>query len=363
MISPSQKNKIILLGPVPPPFGGVAIFLNNLYKNLRDPDIKFWTQTPVECSNNAIHIKSSLFKFPFLLLKDGRRSTVVDSTLVFLEYPDQPLSFFWQTLRPILGIKWIKIIHDNSLPNRLPSFPFYERLLAKLALKTIDEFIVVNQDLFDWLKHDLKLKQKITLVKPLLPIDLDLSAVTLPRELLSLAKAGKKLVCTVGTFVPQYGFRETADTIEKLREELGEDIRLIIVSGTFTNDSSYEEDVLRNRDWISVVRDIPHRQTLKIIQESDLAVRATSRESYGLTRVEAICLGTPVVATDFGETRGVLTFEHGNHEEMKKQIKEGLYNFNPKSLSNWADQYKQEAQQNLRAFKDIIYKHDPHYEK
>ena len=235
--------------------------------------------------------------------------------------------------------------------------------MAKVALKTIDEFIVVNQDLFDWLKHDLKLKQNVTIVKPLLPLDLNVSGVSLPEELQSLAKSDKKFVCTVGTFSPRYGFKETADTIEIIRKELLKDIHLIIINGTSTHDPSYKETILRNRDWISVFTDIPHPQTLKIIQESDLLVRAPSEESYGLTRVEAICLGTPVAATDFGETRGVLTFKHGNHEEMKKQIKEGLYNFNPKSLRKWADQYKREAQQNLKELKDIIYKHHPHYGK
>src|SRR6267143_1372349 len=62
-----------------------------------------------------------------------------------------------------------------------------------------------------------------------------------------------KRVCSVGVFFPSYGFKDVAQAVERLRDRTGEDIGLILLDGGFVRDESYRTEVLRDRDWITVL--------------------------------------------------------------------------------------------------------------
>jgi glycosyltransferase involved in cell wall biosynthesis len=144
-----------------------------------------------------------------------------------------------------------------------------------------------------------------------------------------------------------------ARAVEQLRKTTGEDIGLALLDGGFVTDENYRKEVLQNRDWITVIREIPNPEIYEILKRSDVFVRAFADESYGISRVEAIWCGLPVVATRAGETRGMLLYDFGNHEELVGQLKRALFEG---SADNelWAQQYRREAEQNLHAVSKVL---------
>src|SRR5256885_5469717 len=55
--------------------------------------------------------------------------------------------------------------------------------------------------------------------------------------------------------------------------------------------------------WITVLEDVSNDDVFPILKSSDVFVRGNVEEGYGISRVEAIWCGVPVVATNVGETR------------------------------------------------------------
>ncbi len=111
-----------------------------------------------------------------------------------------------------------------------------------------------------------------------------------------------------------------------------------------------EKSVLAGRDWITVLTNIPNPEIYQILSRSDLFVRAFGAESYGISRVEAIWSGVPVIAVNVGETRGMLTYSFGDVEMLSRLIREVLSGERKVELKPWADLFRAEADANLNNF-------------
>ena len=85
-----------------------------------------------------------------------------------------------------------------------------------------------------------------------------------------------------------------------------------------------------------------------------MLVRAFADESYGISRIEAIWCGLPVVATRAGETRGMLLYDAGNEEELINQLNTALFNPASEDTNAWAQLYRREAEENLQAVARVL---------
>src|SRR5437660_1501893 len=150
----------------------------------------------------------------------------------------------------------------------------------------------------------------------------------------------RKKVCSIGVFIAEYGFKDVAEAVDRLRFETGDDIGLLLVDGDFARDEHYQAEVLGERDWIVVLKNVAHPLVLEILKRGDAFVRSFALESYGLSRVEAIWCGLPVVATRAGETRGMLLYDFGDVEELTAQLRRALSEDHSQETRNWAARYR-----------------------
>ena len=146
------------------------------------------------------------------------------------------------------------------------------------------------------------------------------------RELLGLWLARTRRVCSIGVFFPSYGFKDVAKAVAELRERTGQDLGLVLLDGAFVRDENYRDEVLSKRDWITVLEEVPNPETYEILKRSHAFVRAFADESYGISRIEALWCGVPVVATRAGETRGMLLYDFGDVEQLISQLQAVLLN-------------------------------------
>ncbi|HZI19590.1 MAG TPA: glycosyltransferase family 4 protein [Pyrinomonadaceae bacterium] len=351
-----RARKVILLGPLPPPYGGVSVFMDALVEHLRGTGVRVWALygDPDRAGAETRFVRHRRLGTLAALAREGRGSRVVDATHFHLEYPNAVLLPPWLALKRVLGFEWVKYVLDATLPERHARFGPARRLLFSSALKGVDEFVVVSEELRRWLQDELRVSQPVSVIPCLLPIPpRDLEAEP-PADLLAALSpylAGPRRVCSIGVFIPSYGFREAAEAVERLRAETGEDVRLALVDGTFARDEVYRAEVLRGRDWITVVENLPNRAVYQVMRRSDAYVRAVWRESYGISRVEATWCGLPVVATACGETRGMLLFEAGDVARLAAQLRRALYDPPAADVARWAETFRSEAGGNLRAFR------------
>ena len=349
-----MNKKVILLGPLPPPYGGVSIYMSALYEYLKAYGVRMWALLGDRGKADASvrFIKHRRLGIIPALVSEGRGARILDTTHFHLEYPNKILLPIWLALKIALGFKWHKMILDGSLPARYPAFGRTQKMLFRQAVGAVDEFIVVSEELRRWLKDELRVAQDVTVIPCLLAIPeqtLDAALPAATEESLAAYSGRARRICSIGVFIPDYGFGHAAEAVERLRRETGEDIGLVMLDGTFARDETYRDETLRGRDWITVLENVPNPVVYQILKRSDAFVRAFGHESYGISRIEAIWCGLPVVATTAGETRGMLTYNFGDVEELTRQLRRALYDPPAEDVRRWAELYRREAQANLRA--------------
>ena len=352
-----MNKKIVLLGPYPPPFGGVSIYISTLFEFLKNRGIHLWTYGEREVSGaNVRYLRDKRRELVPLLLREGRGARIVDCTHFLVEYPSL-LVPLWVILKRLLHFEWVKIVQDGSLPSRYKQFNVFRRALFRIAVGSVDEFIVLNEALERWLRAEIVVKREVSVIKNLFPISYGDRETQLPAELevaLELFRQRRKKVCSIGVFIPDYGFADVAEAVERLRLETGEDVGLVLLDGDFASDEEYRAEVLRDRDWLVVLKNVPHPQVFQILKRSDVFVRGFGLDSYGLSRVEAIWCGLPVVATRAGEIRGMLLYDFGNVEELLAQLKRALSGAQVEETREWATRYRQEAEENLKSISNKL---------
>ena len=346
-----MSQRIILFGPLPPPYGGVAIYMKALVARLRDSKIRVWTYGGARFENSEVRwIAHRRLGTLWALLAEGSRARILDATHFHFEYPNPLLLPLWLILKCVLRFEWYKNVLDGSLPKRYPHFSKTQRWLFHRALNSVDKFLVVSDELRRWLKEEMNAPQPVAIVPCLLPRPPAEQLSNTTDEMIRPFLAHRQRVCSIGVFYPSYGFNDVARAVELLRES-GEDIGLILLDGVFVRDEKYRDEVLRNRSWITVLEKVPNPQVYEILKQSDAFVRAFADESFGIARIEALWCGIPVVATRAGETRGMLLYDFGNIEQMVAQLRRALFQKPDEEIQNWAAQYRQEAEANLQSLK------------
>jgi glycosyltransferase involved in cell wall biosynthesis len=359
LISVGMSRKVVLLGPLPPPHGGVSVYVSFLSEHLKPLGARVWAYLGAGRGEeeHVSYFKHRRLGLVPLVLKEGRGARVLDATHFHLEYPNPLLLPAWLVLKKLAGLRWYKNILDGSLPSRAREFGRVRRLLFRLAVGAVDEFVVVGPELRRWLVEEMGARQKITVVPCLLPI---------PRDFMEAAPSDRngrrlepylrraKRVCSIGVFIEPYGFLDAARAVERVRAETGEDVGLLLLDGGFARDDAYREEVLRGREWITVLEEVPNREVYPILGRSHAFVRATSKEGYGISRVEAKWCGLPVVATNAGETRGMLTYNFGDVAALAAQLKRALYEPATPGDEDWAERFRLEAEAHLQTLKDVL---------
>jgi len=351
-----MSRKIILFGPLPPPYGGVAIYMKALVAHFRSTGIRVWTYGGAKPKNSeAKFIAHRRLGTLWALLAEGRGARILDASHFHLEYPNPLLLPVWLGLKRLLGFEWFKNILDGSLPKRYPQFTPGQRRRFHRAINAVDEFVVVSDELARWLREEIHVRQPVTVIPCLLPP---------PDEATQLSDETKALlepwlacdlrVCSIGVFFPSYGFKDVAAAVAELRERTGKNIGLVLLDGAFVCDEKYRDEVLSERDWITVLEKVPNPETYEILKRSDVFVRAFADESYGISRIEALWCGVPVIATRAGETRGMLLYDFGDVEQLIEHLQAVLLHPASEETNPWAERYRHEAEANLRAVATVL---------
>jgi glycogen synthase len=347
-----MSKKVVLLGPYPPPFGGVSVYVSALFEFLKPRGLHLWTYGEREVSGARVRfMRDKRRELVPLVLREGRGARVADCTHFLLEYPSA-LVPVWLILKRLLGFEWVKILHDGSLPARLGGFGRARRALFRLALGGVNEFVVLNEEMRRWLREELGVHVEVSLIKSLFPAPQRDSEGALPSETEAALEGfmrRARRVASVGVFIPEYGFLHAARAVERLRSETNEEIGLVLLDGDFASDAAYREEVLRGREWVTVLKNVARADVFRLLKRCDAFVRGFGLESYGLSRVEAVWSGLPVVATRAGETRGMLLYDFGDVEALAAQLRRALSGVHARETAEWAERYAREAEENLAA--------------
>jgi glycosyltransferase involved in cell wall biosynthesis len=342
-----SEPRAILFGPLPPPYGGVAVFMTSVKEACLVRDVEVWSYAGDGDDARVVRVDHRRLGHIRRLLKLPRRTRILDSTHFHVEYPHWLLLVLWLLAKRFKKFTWIKACHDGSLPFRYPAMTAAQKSRIGRAVAKIDSLIVSSVGLANFFREQYGVTA--TYRSPLMP---------LPENWADSAHRTRdhrevKVVTSIGAFISSYGFDHVAKAVERLRES-GVQVTLTLLDGTFARDEDYKRDVLAGRPWITVHENIPHPEVGKFLVDSDVFVRAFAHESYGLSRVEAIMCGVPVIATNIGETRGMQTYDFGDINTLVIHLEAALSGHMATDLTQWQQVYTHEANANLTAYLHVI---------
>lgn len=340
-----SRPKAILFGPLPPPYGGVAVLMTALKDACLSRGVEIWSYAGDGGDARVTKLNHRSLAHIWRVLRLPKGSRITDSTHFHLEYPHWLLLPLWLFAKRLRRFTWVKACHDGSLPFRLDEMPTGQKQRLGRAVAAVDTMVVSSPELVEFFRD--KFGKEANYISPLMPLPTAFKVQRTP------STETTKTVISIGAFIPSYGFDQVADAIEQIRSD-GTDVTLTLLDGAFARDEEYKEKTVAGRSWITVHESVPHGEVGRFLARSDVFARAFAHESYGLSRVEAIMSGTPVIATNTGETRGMLTYEFGDVDALTRHLESVFDGETGTALEHWQQIYRHEAEDNLHTYLQLI---------
>ena len=302
--------KLLLIGPYPPPHGGVSVHMAGIQRDLTaagiccgvlDTDrVPSWAGFGVTLANHA------LLGWTFHVHTNGHNR---NSWLLALG-----CGLIGQSRGGC-----VLTLHSGIAPAYLAKASASQRRLAKLASRLYTRIICVNPEIRDALALLGVPRERIEIVPAYLAIERP--AVSLDEQLLSWIGQHQPLFSTALFFRAEYGFDLLVNAMVRLRRHypsLG-----CLVMGSGEHRAEAEQQIRANglEGSVLMLGDVAHEACLAAMSLSDVFLRTTLQDGDSISVREALSLGVPVVASRTG-TRppGTILFHPGNLEELLSGI-------------------------------------------
>jgi glycosyltransferase involved in cell wall biosynthesis len=316
-------HRVTLFGPVPPPYGGVAVHVKRLHEVLLEAG---FAARVVSFGNYRRHepaidvLERGDRHWPAVvaaLLRSAGPGGLVHGHWNFATNPHRRLLVPLAAVARTWRLKWVESFHDGAIPALYASFTPSARRLFVSYMRGMTRVIAVSDEIRDFLVDVGVPEDRIVVVPPLLP----------PRQGSAPTRAEHRVFfdahtpvwLALGALTPTYDFVTIAEAFRRFAEREPRAGLVFVVAG-FDVDQPYAREVERRlagmQDRILWLRDVPNEEVGGLLGAADLLVRGHRHESFGLSRIEALFAGTPVVATDTGQTRFMSPYRYGEPESL-----------------------------------------------
>ncbi len=356
-------REIWILGSYPPPYGGVATFVKNLHDNfLRDKIAHHMVIRSDRNYNGMKLLETDSLPYFFQMSGITPNSIVIDSCNIFLEYP-KPISskkkfVIWNFLVKQKKIKWIKIFHDGTMPYRFKNFGYVEKFILRYSLNNMEKVLTVDDSIRKWLVEDIGYKGEVEIIKSILPRKYKRRY--LPSNIQMFIAKYQYIIVSVGTCKREYGFQDIIEALNLLPQEYKSNTGIILIDGNF---SARNQNYLETRNKFTCIKNvlllskgIDNDLVYSIMKASTVFIRGVAHESYGISRIEAIFAGIPVIATNAGETRGMHIYEYGDVNKLSKLILQ-VFIGNTSTDTEWSHFYQKTVEENYNLIKNEVIKY------
>ncbi len=297
--------KILMLGPQPPPFGGVVSVMNEIthssLASAYDFDV-FATsggnQTADHGTLQAFSARVRKFARFFRKVVRGRYCLVHVHT-----GPRLRGAMVYIVLARAAGAKVILQIHHSHWNHVLVRGATLPKLIVRECLNLVSEILVMNSSWFASFA-DLGIRTKVTLVRNFLGAQDPAASGKIPssREELGLTEQNF-VVITVGALVKGKGIYDTLDAVPS-SVEADDDIRFLFVGGGARpgDEASFRDEIHKRglSKWVIATGETDRDHVSAFLGLGDLFLLPSHAESMPVSILEAMRSGLAIVATPVG---------------------------------------------------------------
>jgi glycosyltransferase involved in cell wall biosynthesis len=312
-----QKRKILMIGPLPPPAGGVSIHIKRLSHHLKKNFL-------LEFVDESKSMKEELFNIRSFDLRNYFR-LMLNADLIYIHSGSNILRVLHLLTGWLLGKKIILTIHGYLKRKML-----LPRLTDQLFYKMASKIIIVNANILERISLPAdKCIVRHAFLPPVMEEEPEIP-VAVKSWIRDAKQNGRTVICSnawrLDIFNQQdlYGLDLCIHVAARFAREKLPVAFVFNVSTIDDNDTLFtkyrqqieslglENSFLLMNERFSFVR---------LMEEADIVVRPTNFDGDSLTVREALMLGKPIVASDVVKRpAGTTLFENRNTDDLHKKL-------------------------------------------
>ena len=322
----NDKRKIAIIGPYPPPYGGISVHIQRVlsYLDKLNYDYDFYLENRSQNDDIPIYYKFYGFrKLVSLFILLSKRYV-----LIHHHSPDWRIRIIL-SLYAMLGKNVYLHIHGASLKDTIRNGGIKSFLTCNL-LKFVN-VIADNEDIVRLVK---KYNPKsIVRIDAFLP---QLYEENIYKEFIEqygeMLKNKNYVISMVGWFTyyeneDLYGFDIALQALHRFKKEVDEDVLLLASINGVVSEKLHQEikKYIEKKNLINnvffIYDDLPQIWPIYIV--SNVFIRPSCTDGSPLSIKEAVWFKTPVIASDcVPRPKGVILFKNRSPEDLFKKIKQ-----------------------------------------
>jgi glycosyltransferase involved in cell wall biosynthesis len=311
--------KVLLVGPQPPPFGGVSVYLKRLKRQLENEGHRVDIHDPTK--QHLISYYLTLFLLPFKRY-DLISINVQSIHLLLIVF--------------MLGLASRAQVIDHNW-RVLENWPTYKIRLYSFMLNRFQELVLVGPHLRIYYEtHGVRLPLTTRMLSPFLPPLLDEEEAILktysPETHEFVATHSPLLIANAPRVVfykglDLYGLDMCVELVAGLKQEF-RDVGLLFAIGEMDDDAYYRQIQSRIAE-LGIAGNVyfltRQKEMWPLLKKADLMVRPTCTDAYGISVAEALYLGCAAVASDVCErANGTILFVNRNKDDFLLKCRQVL---------------------------------------
>ena len=293
-----MSMRVLLLGPYPPPHGGVGSNLVSIHELLRKKGL----------SSQVINItRSRRAEGEGVLYPRSWLQLLV--LLLRLRYDIVHLHIGGNVTPRLLALslvccmmprrKAVLTFHSGGYPASKEGSSARPRSFRGFVFRRFDRIVGVNREIVELFRRFGVPEEKVRLILPH-ALSSEATARALPERFDGFIRSHRPVLLTVGGLEPEYDCAIQIEALGAVRTKHPSAGLVIVGSGSLEPDlrgtigsKPYARDIL-------LCGDVPHDDTLLAMRACDVFLRTTRYDGDSIAVREALHLGVPVIATDTG---------------------------------------------------------------
>ncbi|NBI72106.1 glycosyltransferase [Clostridiaceae bacterium] len=309
-----MDEKIMLLGTLPPPIGGVTVHISRLMGELKKEGVSF----------SFVDLR------PPKVWSYGRSFLNVlkcDETIIHYQLNNWKESLILANVMRLRRKKFISTIH--SFPVEYEKLNIVSKLLIRVADWGISCFVAPSETIKKRL-IDAKIKEKkIKVIHTFLPPLNEELDKEIPEEVNSFIKnkGNRKVILANASKLYLNKDREDVYGLDMCIEACKEleNVKFIFVCPLIDDVKYFEQCLLKIKRYGIIERFLIYRRDVSMVclfKAIDIFVRPTVTDSYGISVAEALYAGIPAIASDVCErAHGTILFRKKDLKDFKEKIR------------------------------------------
>lgn len=291
--------RVLLLGPYPPPHGGVQSNLVAIRTFVRSQGV------PCAVINITRHRKQDADDVYYPSSAAG-----VMQLLWRLEYDIVHLHLGGSLNTRVLslalacalqpGKKSVVTFHSGGYPSSQEGKAIGPSSYAGFVMRRFDALIGVNAEIVNFFERLGVDADRIHMILPHAFLAEEQGKQELPSSLQSFFASHQPVLISVGLLESEYDLPLQIEAMGSIRDKFPSAGLLLVGSGSLEQQIRHQIAQRSYAEHILLCGDVPHAATMQAISRANLMLRTTLYDGDAVSVREALHLGTPVIASDNG---------------------------------------------------------------